>query len=110
MEQNAWNRYYPAGALASYREEPGSPVTLFTRSASRYPERNCLSFGSLTLSYAQTLDLVQRAAAGLQVHGLRKADRVALLLPNHPGFVIGYYAALQIGAVAVAINPLYPRS
>ncbi len=108
MEQNAWNRFYPAGALASYREEPGSPVTLFTRSASRYPERNCLSFGSLTLSYAQTLDLVQRAAAGLQAHGLCKGDRIALLLPNHPGFVIGYYAALQIGAVAVAINPLYP--
>ena len=42
------NRYYPAGALASYREEAGSPVTLFTRSASRYPERNCLSFGGLT--------------------------------------------------------------
>lgn len=39
--------------------------------------------------------------------GVRKNDRVALLLPNSPHFLIAFFAAMQIGAIVVAINPTY---
>jgi long-chain acyl-CoA synthetase len=39
--------------------------------------------------------------------GLGKGDRFGLLLPNCPQYVIGYYAALRLGAVVVGNNPLY---
>jgi long-chain acyl-CoA synthetase len=37
--------------------------------------------------------------------GLEKGDRVALILPNCPQFVISYYAILKAGGVVVALNP-----
>ena len=36
-----------------------------------------------------------------------KGDRVALLLPNSPQFIIAYYGILKVGAVIVPLNPLY---
>jgi long-chain acyl-CoA synthetase len=59
------------------------------------------------MSYAQLIDQVERAAAVLAELGVRKGDRVALALPNCPQFVIGYYGAARIGAVAVGIDPRF---
>jgi long-chain acyl-CoA synthetase len=39
--------------------------------------------------------------------GLKRGDRLGLVLPNCPQYVIAYYAALRIGAVVVGNNPLY---
>jgi long-chain acyl-CoA synthetase len=39
--------------------------------------------------------------------GVKKGDRVALLLPNSPQMVMAYYAALKAGAVVVSLNPLF---
>jgi long-chain acyl-CoA synthetase len=39
--------------------------------------------------------------------GVKKGDRVALLMPNCPQFVISYYAVLRAGGIVVATNPLY---
>ena len=65
---------------------------------------------TLRLNYRQLDDDVNRMANALAGLGVRKGDRVALLLPNCPQFVIGYYAALKLGAMVVAFNPLYsPR-
>jgi len=41
--------------------------------------------------------------------GIQKGDRVGLILPNCPHYVIAYYAALRIGAVVVGNNPLYTQ-
>ncbi len=37
----------------------------------------------------------------------KKADRVALFLPNIPQFEIAYFGVLKVGAVVTAISPLY---
>lgn len=62
------------------------------------------------MSYRQLDADANRMAQALAGLGVSKGDRVALLMPNCPQFVIGYYAALKLGAVVVAFNPLYsPR-
>ncbi len=48
-----------------------------------------------------------RFAAALDELGVRKGDRVALMLPNSPQFVIAFFAALRLGAIAVNTNPTY---
>ncbi len=60
-----------------------------------------------TLTYAQLDAQVDRMAAALQQFGVQKGDRVAIHLPNCPQFVIGYYAALRIGAIVVPCNSSY---
>ncbi len=49
----------------------------------------------------------KRFATALFQLGVRKGDRVALMLPNCPQFVVAFYGALRIGAIPVNTNPMY---
>jgi long-chain acyl-CoA synthetase len=76
--------------------------------AARRPDGLAITFGSLTVSYGRLWSSVEAAASGLRARGLATGDRVALLLPNHPAFVVAYYATLAAGGVVVCLNPVYP--
>jgi long-chain acyl-CoA synthetase len=60
-----------------------------------------------TMTYQQLLDNVNRFAAALHALGVRKGDRVALMLPNLPQFVIAFFGTLKLGAIVVNTNPTY---
>ena len=81
--------------------------TLLETSAARFSDRPCLSFLGKSYSYAEIMDLVNRAAQGFQQAGVVKGTRVGLVLPNTPYFVICYYAILKAGGTVVNYNPLY---
>ncbi len=59
------------------------------------------------ISYRQLDTLVDRFANALYHLGVRKGDRVALMLPNSPHYVISFFAAMRIGAIVVNVNPTY---
>ena len=64
--------------------------------------------GSMT--YRQLMDNVNRFAAALHALGVRKGDRVAVMLPNLPQFLIAFFGTLKLGAIVVNTNPTYtPR-
>ncbi len=58
------------------------------------------------LTYAQLLDQVQRAAAGLRRHGLAPEQRVMMFMADCPEFVVVYLAALRIGAIPVPVSTM----
>ncbi len=60
-----------------------------------------------TLTYRQLQDQTLRFATALFQLGVRKGDRVALMLPNCPQLVVAFYGALRIGAIPVNTNPMY---
>lgn len=102
-----WLRYYPESVPRDVRV-PNQPVTqLLDDAAERFPRRHALVFLGRTISYQHLHQLVERAAAGLAGIGVRRGDRVALILPNCPQQVIAFYAVLRLGAVVVQHNPLY---
>jgi long-chain acyl-CoA synthetase len=74
--------------------------------AARQPERPALRLGSHSTSYGELEERSARAAALLRAEGVRPGDRVALMLPNVPEFVVLYYGALRAGAIVVPLNPL----
>ncbi|MGW2820367.1 long-chain-fatty-acid--CoA ligase [Streptomyces sp. NPDC001443] len=74
--------------------------------ARRYPERTALRTTDTAVSYAELDELSARAAALLRSEGVRPGDRVALMLPNVPEFVVLYYGILRAGAIVVPLNPL----
>jgi long-chain acyl-CoA synthetase len=82
------------------RDHPDTPATVFGGAVAG----RCLD---ASLSYRQIDDLADRFAAGLQELGVRKGDRVALVLPNCPQFVYAFFGTLKTGAVVVPTNPLY---
>jgi long-chain acyl-CoA synthetase len=62
------------------------------------------------MSYLEVDQASDRFAAGLQNMGVRKGDRVALMLPNLPQSVVAYLGVLKAGGVVVNTNPTYtPR-
>lgn len=77
--------------------EPALAAGAAARSALIAPGEG-LSFGALE-------DGSARAAGLLAQEGLRRGDRVLLLLDDSPAFVLAYLGALRLGALPVAFNP-----
>jgi fatty-acyl-CoA synthase len=74
-------------------------------SATRFPTRPALVFGGATISYREFRAQCEALAGFLQREcGVRRGDRVALLMHNSPQFVIAYYAILRADAAVVPIN------
>ncbi|MBT8341613.1 MAG: acyl--CoA ligase [Desulfatitalea sp.] len=74
-------------------------------SANRFPENIAVIAGEHRVSYSKLDTYSDKLANHLQVHGIAKGDRVALLLENSVEYVIGYYAILKAGAAVAPLNP-----
>ncbi len=114
MEDRPWLASYPTDvprSLAPFPEK--SLYSLLDDAATRFPDRPAIAFWvpgaplGKTLTYAQLAKQVDQFSRVLASLGVQRGDRVGLVLPNCPQYVIGYYAALRIGAVVVGNNPLY---
>lgn len=75
--------------------------------ALEYPEKKALYFLGKELTFQQVYEQALVFAAYLQGIGIKKGDRVAIMLPNCPQAVIGYYGTLLAGGIVVQTNPLY---
>jgi len=92
-------------ATLSYPDVPLHQLLIDT--ARRFPDRAALQFYGRRISYRQFDALTDRFAQALLRLGVRKGERVAIMLPNCPQAVIAYFGALKAGAWVVATNPLY---
>jgi long-chain acyl-CoA synthetase len=78
--------------------------------ASNYPERPATIFFGAEMSFRSLRDSALRLANALVEFGIKKGDRVGIMLPNCPQFPIAFFAVLRTGATVVSINPTYtPR-
>ncbi len=103
--QRIWHKNYPDGVSCEL-ENITMPEAL-RRTAARFSRRPALIFMGLQITYEELERLVNRFARALMSIGVGKGDKVAIVLPNVPHFVIAEYAAFRIGAVSVMNNPLY---
>ena len=107
MSDRPWLKQYDQG-VPDHIDYPAVPLfQLFDATARAIPDQACSVFRGQVIGYGQMYDLVNRLAAGLERMGLKKSERVGLLLPNIPQFILAYYAILKAGGVVVAINPQY---
>jgi long-chain acyl-CoA synthetase len=79
---------------------------ILDETAAKHPNDPCTNFFGKQLTYHQIKQLSDRFAASIRRLGIRKGDRVVLLLPNSPQFIVAYYGLLKAGAVIVPLNPL----
>ncbi|ABC78516.1 AMP-binding protein [Syntrophus aciditrophicus] len=70
----------------------------------RYPDHIAVVQEERRLTYAALNAAVNALGNALKDLGLGKNDKLAIVLPNCPEFIISYFAAQKIGAVAVTIN------
>jgi len=110
-DHRPWFGQYPEGVPRSLEPYPEKNLfSLLAESAERHPSAPAVVWsvpGGKTLTYAEVLAQTEKFSAVLAGLGVKKGDRVALILPNCPQYVIAYYATVRIGGVIVGNNPLY---
>ncbi len=76
------------------------------RFAQDMPDHPAMVYEDLTVSYGDLLRSINRLANALTKAGVKQSDRIVILLGNRPEFVVGYFACLRMGAIAVTLNPV----
>jgi len=105
--ERPWLKFYDK-EVPHHIDYPRIPLyRLLDDTAAATPDRPCTCFFGRRETYRRIKDFSDRFAVGLRGLGVRKGDRVALLLPNAPQFIIAYYGILKTSAVVVPLNPLY---
>ncbi len=107
MDYRIWHDQYDEGVPPSI-DYPDVPLYHFLeQNAQKYPQKTCTIFRGAKITYQEMDEYTDQFAAGLASLGVKKGDRVGILIPNTPQFVIAYFGILKAGAVVVATNPQY---
>ncbi|WP_311877930.1 long-chain-fatty-acid--CoA ligase [Microbacterium forte] len=106
-ESRPWLASYADDVPAEIEAPTQTLPEMMAASVSAFARRPALEFFGAVTTYRELGDQITRAAEGLRRLGVRKGDRVALVLPNCPQHVVAFYAALRLGAIVVEHNPLY---
>lgn len=85
-------------------------VATLRKAAGTHPDRTAIRCGAADYTYAELLTSAALFGHRLRSDGVVPGDRVALALPNAPGYAVAHYGALFAGGVVVPLNPLQPES
>jgi long-chain acyl-CoA synthetase len=104
-----WLSAYPSGVPAEIDPRAcSSLVELLRASCARFRERTAFDSMGVAMTYGELDRLTRDFAAFLRsAAGVRKGDRVAIMLPNLLQYPVALFGALRGGAVVVNVNPLY---
>ncbi len=77
---------------------------MLEETARRYPDKTAIILGDRRLSFAEVDEAANKVANALLRAGLRKGDRVVMLVSNIPEFVTTYFGIVRTGAIAVPLD------
>ena len=106
-ESRPWLKFYAKGVPADVVIPEKSVVQTIDETTEKYKDKTAVIFYGQKISYRELRDQIDRFATALCDLGVKKGDKVALLLLNSPQFIIAYFGALKAGAVLTAISPVY---
>ncbi|WP_262303688.1 AMP-binding protein [Neobacillus niacini] len=74
------------------------------RNAKYNPDKEAIIFGESVYTYRQYNEQVNRIANALVSYGVKRGDKIALMMKNSDVFCFVYYGILKAGGVAVPVN------
>ena len=101
-----WIAQYQRGVPATVKYPNQTLPEVFAEAVDRYADQPAVAYFGATLSYRDLDELSAQFANRLIAFGLKKGDRVMVILPNIPQFMIAYFGILRAGGVVAAISPL----
>ena len=105
--ERPWLRFYEKG-IPPRLDYPDIPVPGILEEAVRdFPKNEAVIFLGAKISYEVLGKWVEWFASGLAQLGFKKGERMALMLPNCPQYIVAYYAVLKLGGIVVNVNPMY---
>jgi long-chain acyl-CoA synthetase len=103
-----WLAHYDPGVPGTLAPYPARTLLDYVADAAReHPDDPALLFKGATLTYRALETLSDACASAFAALGIRRGDRVALLLPNCPQFFIAELGAWKLGAIVAPLNPIY---
>jgi len=109
-EARPWLKWYLPGVATDITVEEKSVVDTFNETTEKWKDKTAIVFYGRKMNYRELRDQIDRFATALHDLGIKKGDKVALLLLNSPQFIIAYMGALKAGATLTAISPVYVSS
>jgi long-chain acyl-CoA synthetase len=107
FSEKPWLRSYPKGVPAEIAIPLKSANDFFDEATEKWKDKTALIFYGKKISYGALRDKVYRMATALHDLGIKKGDRVALLLLNSPEFYVAFYGILRLGAIVTPLSPVY---
>src|SRR5690606_4791622 len=105
--ERPWLSQYPKEIPHELEYENIPIQTYLQRTATEFPDKISVHFQGKELTFRQVYEESLKLANYLVNLGIKKGDRIAIMLPNCPQGVIAYYGILFAGAIVVQTNPLY---
>src|SRR5262245_32754795 len=105
-----WLKNYDLWAPAEINP-PNQPLYQILQIASTaYKEKSAVAFMGAFINFGEVKQMVDRLATSLAKLGVVKGDRVGIMLPNCPQYLLSFFAIVRLGAIVVNVNPIYtPR-
>ena len=107
MPERPWLAHYDADVPPSLDYDDGTLIDHLRRHAAERPGATALIFKDRRLTWKELDDQSDACAVGLASLNVRRGDRVAVVLPSCPQWVIAQFALWKLGAVVAALNPIY---
>ncbi len=108
MNAKPWLKHYDEGVPHSLLPYPQKTLLdIVNETTSLRPNHPALLFKGSVMTYAQLEQLSNDFANALIKLGVKKMDRVALVLPNTPQLVLTMLGTWKAGGIAVPLNALY---
>ena len=105
--ERPWLKYYDYW-VRPHMTYPTRPLyEILSTTAVETPDAHATQFLGAALTYRDIKQRTDRLAKALAQLGVGKGDRVGIMLPNCPQYIISAFAILRLGAIVVNINPIY---
>jgi acyl-CoA synthetase (AMP-forming)/AMP-acid ligase II len=87
-----------------FKNRPKNVVELIENTVKKYPNKVGFIYGDRRLTFREFDGIVNQIAAGLEKHGVKQGDHVALLLGIQIEFPLSFFALMKLGAIVVPLN------
>ncbi|MDX2034903.1 MAG: long-chain fatty acid--CoA ligase [Blastocatellia bacterium] len=105
-----WLKHFDFWVPAEFNA-PNQPLYQILQIASVcYKEKPAAAFMGAKFTFGEYKAQVDQLSTALAALGIAKGDRVGIMLPNCPQYILSFFAIVRLGAIVVNINPIYtPR-
>jgi long-chain acyl-CoA synthetase len=106
-----WLRHYDYW-VPEQTNFPRQPIyQMLNLAAVQFSERPATVFLHARLSFGELKERADKLATALsRLFGIGKGDRVGIMLPNCPQYLVSFFAIVRLGAIVTNVNPIYtPR-
>ena len=107
MDNRPWQRHSDYNVPLTIRYPRIAAHYFLDIPAGNFPNKPATNFYGTEITFWDLKQQVLQMARALGAMGVKQGDRIGVHLPNCPQYIIAYFAALNLGAVVVNLNPMY---